>query len=52
MSGTTRQTARRPEGDIDTSTEKGPFGKDTKPGPRRVTGGARNVITGWSHETA
>src|SRR5438445_6879491 len=37
MGGTTRQTARRPEAGIDTSTEKGPFGKDTKPGPRRVT---------------
>src|SRR5216110_2043706 len=36
-SGTARQTARRPEGNIDTSTEKGPFGKDTKAGPRRVT---------------
>src|SRR5882672_5014290 len=43
-SGTTKRTARRPEGAIDTSTEKGPFrkGYQGRPPSRHVD--TRNVI--------
>src|SRR5437773_585668 len=59
-SGTTRRTARRPEGAIDTSTEKGPFRKRYQVRPRSRHVDARNVILHprnshgirRSHETA
>src|SRR6266545_5576993 len=43
-SGTARHTARRPEGAIETSTEKGPFKNGYQAGPGRVTRRAPTVI--------
>src|SRR5205809_908649 len=47
---TARRTARRPEGDIDTSTERVPLKGDTTRNAARVTGRAKRHIS--AHETA